>query len=1372
MRTQLYKILALVSLMTYALHTSGTGLQAIGHLTFKQQPPLDALASNEVQTVHQDRDGFIWIGTRNGLCRYDGYNISTHKSNLYTPDLFTSNNILSIQDDKQSKLWIGTQNGLNVMDLRTAEIKKYTSPALPNNTVSSLLVTRDGHIWIGTEAGLCLYDTPRDSFITYNEQRTRGVFKKAAVKSLCEDSDGDIWIGTWARGLYRYNPTEDKFYAYPPVGKRNSPHTIFEDSKGQIWIGSWGEGIFLLHHPKDMQRVSYLNYKHHSNDGRSLLDNIVYAIGEDRHTHSLWIGTRKGLSIMSYETPGQFIHYTPQDKSHYIPSDEINSITCDNDGTIWMGAIGGGVLTVNTRTPLFHSYDIRQHLKGASVRSVRSLFADADSNLWMGVGTYGLIYKKKGSEQLLQNAQIPGFGELTSIPTVNTIIQRKSGKDLWFGTSNGIYILTPGQKVRKRTDPQNAFLNEALVNTLYEDRAGNCWIGSRTTLCVERTNGQFISFRTLDFDDGSRCSMPNVSDFTEDTDASTLWAATTNHGIIRITRDEDTLHFRHFSTHNRKLLTNTVLCLYLDRHGRLWAGTDGGGLYLYDRGKEQFIAQSLAYHIPGDRVGSIEEDEKGNLWIGTNVGLVKFNINNNKPTVRIYTINDGLLDNFLIPHASCHMGDKLLFGSYKGYNEFRPADIEEVRHEDIPLAITDFKLFNRSFYVYPAEVRKQLSTLTPNFTERMVIPHQYNNFSIEFAALTYRNPDANKYAYRLEGFDTGWQYVDAAHRVAYYNNLKSGTYKFLLKAANENGVWRDTPRELTIVIQPPFWATWWAYLLYALAFIATAGLILRTTRKRMMLRNELHIKELEKAKIEELNHAKLQFFTNITHELLTPLTILSATVDELKLQAPAHSDLYSIMNYNIRRLIRLLQQILEFRKAETGNLKLRVSQGNLAAFVRNEVNSFQPLIKKRKIHLSVTCTPENIIGYFDTDKVDKILYNLISNAAKYNRAEGHICVNLTIADISDRVLLTVKDDGIGISAEKQKNLFKRFYEGDYRRFNTIGTGIGLSLTKDLVELHNGSIQVVSEVGQGTEFRISLPIARNDFHEEQIDDNAPLELKEEPPTEEMDETEDRSQTSDKPAHTLLLVEDNEELLWLMVKLLQREYTIFTACNGKEAIPILEQEDIDLTVSDIMMPEMDGIELCRYIKSHIEISHIPIILLTAKNKDEDRAEAYDVGADAYLTKPFSLPVLHARIRNLIRHKEQQANSFKDQKVLELKGLEYTSLDETFLQQAIDCVQRHLADPDFDQTQFVEEMNTTRSTAFRKLKSLTGLTFPGFLRNIRMKAACRLMEEKKGIRISELAYAVGYSNPRYFNTCFKKETGMLPQEYMERFVQENTH
>ena len=1371
--TFLYKLGFFISFMLFNFTLLSATEEVIYNLKFKQLSAPHSLPTNEVQKVYQDRDGFIWFATRNGLCQYNGYETTLYKSNLYSPDLLTTNSITCLVDDNNNNLWIGTSEGLNVMDKRTGEIKKYKAPSISNNVVSALCVTRDNTLWVGTDNGLCRYVPEKDTFVVCGDEFGDGRLRYVTIKSLLEDSDGDLWIGTWAQGLFRYSPSTDKVVVYPKINEQYSSHVIYEDSNKDIWVGSWGYGLFKLRNPKDMENVSYQSFLHENGDDSSLSDNIVYDIAEDINTHTLWVGTRSGLSILRLDESSSFINYKSGKSDYRIPSDEVNSIMRDSQKNMWIGAIGGGVLMADTRQPAFALHTLNFGDEDIPVTSVRTLFADSDQNLWIGVGTYGLARREYVTGELKMYSHIPEFSGVKDLPSLFAVVQRKKSGDIWFGMYNGgIYVYRKGEKVKHLTTKNSAFLTSDCVSALYEDYEGNCWVGTRGGIGVRLSDGTDYRFETMNFNDSLSAGWIYVRDIVQDMDNS-VWLATSNFGVIHITgdvRQPSTLKYENYSFHNRKLITNTVLCMHIDRFGRLWAGTEGGGLYLYNRSTGQFEEKTRTYSIPGDVIVSIEEDKSGNLWLGTVSGLVKLYVAavGNDFSTRIYTSADGLQDNFIV-NSSCSRDGELFFGGHKGYNSFFP-DKMEIPSQETNFLITDIKIFNHSFKNLPVELQQKISPVMPTYTSKIELPYKYNNFSIEFAALTYKNPELNRYAYRLQNFDRDWQYTDADRRFAYYNNLPSGTYTFQLKATNENGEWSGYVREFTVVVLPPFWATWWAYLLYMVLVLVIGVLIYRTIKKRILLQNALRLREMEKAKAEELNHAKLQFFTNITHELLTPLTIISATVDELKTQAPSHNDLYTVMNSNIQRLIRLLQQILEFRKAETGNLKLRVSPGDLAAFVRTGTESFKPLVKKRKIHFSLLCDPESIVGYFDIDKLDKIMYNLLSNAAKYNKEDGFIQVTLSY-DEEDRefVLLRVKDNGKGISREKQATLFKRFYEGDYRKFNTIGTGIGLSLTKDLVTLHGGTISVESEVDHGTEFIVRIPIERSYYDEEQIDDEV-ISLRqtaidyEDTPEDVIAEVQELATK----ANSILLVEDNEELLNLMTKLLGREYNVFTAENGKEGIIVLENEDVDLIVSDIMMPEMDGIEFCKYVKGHLEISHIPVILLTAKNKEEDRAEADEIGADAFISKPFNLTVLHARIRNLLKYKARMAHDFKNQIVFEVKDLNYTSLDEDFIQRAINCVNNHLEDPNFDQAQFADEMLTSKSTLYKKLKSLAGLNTSSFIRNVRLKAACRIMEEKGiNIRVSELAYAVGFNDPKYFSSCFKKEFGMLPSEYIERFI-----
>jgi signal transduction histidine kinase/ligand-binding sensor domain-containing protein/DNA-binding NarL/FixJ family response regulator len=1338
----------------------------IRNLTFKQINSLNGLPNDEVQKVFQDRENFMWFATRYGLCKYDGYQVSMIKSDIYHPELLTSNNIRCLGDDAGHNLWIGTFEGINRYNKATGEVRKANSLGVGNGNVSSILVTRNGTVWISYDARLYRYNPRTDILETVTDGGLDALYI-GAENELYEDSDGDVWIGTWNHGLYRFSPAEKKLYAYPALNPGNSAHTLFEDSRKNIWVGSWNEGLYRLKNPKDMERLSWEVYRHAPRNPASLSDDIVYALNEDPNTGTLWVGTRSGLSIMPLDRPGEFINYKPTGSPYYIHHNEINSILRDRSGKLWLGSIGGGVFMVDTRKPRFDLFRFEAPDKSVLTVAVRSLFVDRDGKVWMGIGNYGVARYDRTTGRYSFYSELPEFSGVEEMPTIYSIIQRRETGDLWFGAYNGgVYIYRKGEKVKQYLPYNSDFVMHDIVTALYEDRHGNCWVGTRTGLGVKRSDGVGYLFGNMTADSVD-LSSAYIRDILEDANGD-IWLASTNLGLIRISGDiyrPESLHYTGYSIRNGKIPAKSMICLKRDSRNRLWVGTEGHGLFVYNRDKDLFESKSRDYNLPGDLVGSIEEDDRGNLWLGANKGLVRLSVSEDMRTAeqRLYTAVDGLQNNFFIPHSSCKSGSELFFGGFGGYNSFNPDDLD-TDVKDIPFQITDIMIHNRSFYDLDEKLRGRISPKTPSFTDRITLPYRYNNFNIEFASLTYKNPELNKYTYKLTGFDEDWQYTDATRRFAYYNNLKSGTYTFRLRATNENGVWSERTRELTVVVLPPLWATWWACLAYFWVTVAIVYYAYRVARNRMKLKHSFELQKMEKAKAEELNHAKLQFFTNITHELLTPLTIISATVDELKMQAPQHTDLYPTISMNIHRLIRLIQQILEFRKAETGNLRLRVSPGDLTAFVRNEAEAFQPLIKKRKLHFSILCDPEVIHGYFDTDKLDKILYNLFSNAAKYSREGGFIRVNLSYADTTEHVLITVRDDGKGISPENLAALFKRFYEGDHRKFNTIGTGIGLSLTKDLVELHGGTIRVESEVDKGSTFFVRLPVDRSYFKEEEIDEDVIPVSKTVSGIEP--EVQEPLRINEGKRYSILVLEDNEELLQLMLTLLGREYRVFTAGNGKEGMVIVEHEDISLIVSDIMMPEMDGIEFCKQIKGKLEFSHIPVILLTAKTEEEDRAEAYESGADGFIGKPFNLAVLHARIKNLLRAKERMAHDFKNQLVFEVKDLNYTTVDEAFMQSAIDCVNRHLDDPGFDQTLFSDEMGTSKSTLYKKLKFLTGLNTSSFIRNIRLKAAIKIMEEKKGIRISELAYAVGFNDPKYFSSCFKREFGMLPSEYMERF------
>lgn len=1345
---------------------------------------MNGLPTDEVKQVYQDKDGYIWIATGDGLCRYDGYQLKTYKTNLYTPDLLSSNKLTTVAEDGDHNLWIGTTNGLNVLNKITGEIRRIDANKLANNNIQTILTTKKNEVWIGTANGLNKFNADNDSFTYYDNANTNYRLRGNDIKTLIEDTKGNIWIGTWNEGITRYDPSTNIFYPYPKINASNSAHVIFEDNQHNIWVGSWGYGLFRLENPYIPEKTKYINYRHNKNDVGSLSDNIVYALSQDLNTNTIWVGTRSGLSILNDNmNTSSFTNHLPNQSEQFLLYNEVNSILRDNSGLMWLGTLGGGVSLVNTQRVIFNLNQLNEVKNKISSNSVRSIFIDNNGIYWMGIGSYGLVSYDTDKNKYTFYEDHSDFGENPINSTVYSTIQPYNTNSYWVGTyGQGIFIYNPAlpnNKVRNIRVNTHPWLSNDCVYYLKEDSNHSIWIGTTDGISIynPKTNkGVSYPYLGQEVNGTKHYAVFDI----EESDENTIWLATGEDGVFKVDKNpisSDVSNFYRYSVENKKLNNNNVQCLYKDRQGRLWLGSEGGGLNLYDTSKDAFISVQQKYNIPGDIVYNIMEDDKGDLWLGTNAGLItlKFSsdsTSNNRLLTRQYTITDGLQDNSFNRNAifKSNKGE-LYFGGHKGFNHFYPSALHE-KHLISPIVITDIKIFNKSLEMLDKKLRNKISGNAPGYTKKITLPYNYNNFSIEFATLGYSTSMQSKYAYMLSEFDIEWQYTDATRRFASYNNLKNGTYYFYLKSSNENGEWNQTER-LQVVIFPPPWLTWWAFLIYFILVISAVYFGFKIARSKLLLQNAIRVRDVEKQKIEELNHAKLQFFTNITHEFLTPLTILSASVDELRIISPQNNEFYAVMSNNINRLIRLLQQILEFRKAEAGSLKLKVSKGDIADFVKAGVDSFKPLIKKNKMHFSLLCDPESIIGYFDKDKLDKMLFNLLSNASKYNKPGGFIQVNVCYdSDDNNKVIISVKDNGEGIPPLAIKGLFKRFYEGDYRRFNTIGTGIGLSLTKDLVELHKGEISVESEVGVGTIFYIKLPIIQECYTEDEIDNYPYLPKTILSDTFENDENDENDEPEALKDYSLLLIDDNEELLHLMVKLLSREYNIFTAKNGKEGIDILETEYIDLAISDIMMPEMDGIEFCQHVKNKFEISHVPIILLTAKTKEEDRIEAYDSGADGFISKPFNLNVLHSKIKNLLKSKERTAQEFKKQFTFEVKDMNFTSMDEEFLNRAVECVNMHIDDTNFDQQHFANALNISKSTLYKKLKSLTGLNTSSFIRNIRLKIACKIIDEKKKIRISELAYAVGFNDPKYFSSCFKKEFGLIPSEYLDKILASEEH
>ncbi len=705
---------------------------------------------------------------------------------------------------------------------------------------------------------------------------------------------------------------------------------------------------------------------------------------------------------------------------------------------------------------------------------------------------------------------------------------------------------------------------------------------------------------------------------------------------------------------------------------------------------------------------------------------------------------------------------KILYGGNKGISVFTPYEHLSDNPRRIRTMVVDVKIDGVSSLLEKDNQRFNLRSQTISFDAGD------KNIEIDFSSLNYAFPDKIKYAYKMEGVDDDWVYVRGDRQFAFYNQLPKGKRTFYLKTTDTNGLWSNYIAEIQVSKEPAFYETWWAYMFYVVLVILFLYLLYRRMKRRLQLRHELRIAQIDREKSEELVQTKLRYFTNISHDLLTPLTIITCLIDDAEMTNGSRISQLSMIRSNVNKLRRLLQQILDFRKVESGNMKLSVSKGDIVSFIDDvcKVN-FAPLIRKKSQTFTFSTEDKHLIAYFDRDKIDKIVSNLLSNACKYTSEGGEIKLVMKSYQEAEHAHLRIQvvDTGEGIAPGDLENIFKRFYtanKGDEGESN----GIGLSLTKDLVELHHGTIEVESELTKGSTFTIYFPIDKDSYQEDELITEAPpVNDKKAAMVFEYEDLGESGVVEDVQIsdNHLLLVEDNEELLYLMEKILSRQYHVLVAKNGQEALDIIKNNEIDIIISDVMMPEMDGLELCRNIKSNLETSHIPIILLTAKNTAEDRIECYNAGADGYISKPFELKILEARINNFIIHKKSKQEEFRTNVEVDIDSLETSSIDKDFLDKVVSVIESNMAEGDFDVVQLADALAVSKSTLYRKMKIATGLSPIEFIRNIRLKHGSQLLKNKS-MSIAEIAYECGFSNPKYFATCFKEDFGVTPKEYQK--------
>jgi signal transduction histidine kinase/ligand-binding sensor domain-containing protein/CheY-like chemotaxis protein/AraC-like DNA-binding protein len=1334
-------------------------LQAQSGLQFEHLSVQDGLSNNSVLCIGQDRQGFMWFGTADGLNKYDGYTFKQYRADPKAPKRSLQENyIREIFEDKKGNLWIGT-TGLHLLDRRTDTFTSYLVDSTKFtylNIALSIQEDQKGMLWFSAGGGLNRFDPEKKTFTSYLSPEL------TPNSGLAEDKNGIFWMGSGA-GLYRFNAQTGELISFPVKDPANPYPMIMAlliDSEGILWIGTGDAGIFR----KDT-RSSSAEAVPYNPGGR--VNKYVSGNGiiEDRNGN-IWLATSEGLQKIDKKTDQVSTYQANPSIPGSLNSNNILSVFEDHKGTLWVGTDNGISRVITYKKP-FHTFQISMTRSAARLdeNKINTIVEDSDGSVWLG--TVKGMYKYNSSAN--QATYIPlsptAFknSTITKEPKslyIHVIREDFKGK-LWVGTSSGLYVIN---------QQTNAFTHipcKIPVQLMAFDQAGKLWIpggnSNSGNAVMAVFNPETLDFTYTEYSLNDSTGLKDMYMFSSlISRTGDVWVAGGMSGIGRM--NQQTGEFTYYLPNPEQpesLIENDIRTLFEDSKGMIWAGTAMGGLFKLDIETGNFTNFTTHDGLPSNRVTSITEDDKGKIWLGTSNGLSCYDPKDD--TFRNFDTADGLPDNTFRSGSVFKRNEKLYFGSDNGFIVFNPDSLQD-------------QLSIPPVYITGVQVLEKMREFP---VDKLELKYNENFISFDFTALDYQSPEKLQYAYKLENANEDWIF-SGNRRYAAYTNLDPGEYIFRVKASNGDGIWNETGASLGFRIHPPFWRTIWAYAAYGFIGLALLYGFRRYTVNRERMKNDLKLKQIETQQLHELETIRSRFFANISHEFRTPLTLILGPLEKLLANANENQNrtLYQTMERNARRLLHLINQLLDLSKVESGSLKLETKPGNIRAFLKTLAASFDSLAQSRNIHFHTHISQEEYLVSFDRDKLEKIVVNLLSNAFKFTPDGGSVELRVCLKNDSHsathvKILeIVIADSGIGIAPAEIDKIFDRFYQVDssHTRANE-GTGIGLALTKELVELHTGTITVASELGKGTSFTVSLPLPVehggasslassepsevNSYHlltstlqpAGQIDAEIVLDIKE-------------NEAQEKPL--ILIVEDNKDLSAYISSHFQLNFRVIEASNGRQGLQQAIEHIPDLIISDVMMPEMDGTELCKRLKTDERTSHIPVILLTAKVGEKSKLEGLETGADDYLTKPFSGTELQVRVNNLIELRKRLRERFSREVTLQPADIAITSADEKFLERVMAIVEANYMEPDFAPEDFEKEAGLSRTQFYRKLKALTDQAPGEFLRNFRLQKAVMLLTGGHG-NISDVAYSVGFNSLAYFTRCFKDLYGKSPSQYV---------
>ena len=1304
------------------------------HYYFKNLSIRNGLSQNTVNAILQDRKGFMWLGTKDGLNRYDGLSFRKFKHDAANPRSIGNSFITSLYEDFNGNIWVGTDAGVYIYYPEKEAFEEFDCQSLEKTrierSVSMIAGDKQGRVWIAVEAqGMFCYDARQKLLRNYPLSEI-----SSNIKCFTFDSGGTLWLGFYGDGLYysKDNLATVHPYGSPEDGKREFEGgvitKIVQGNYNCLYIGSVKEGVSELNLTSGQVR----NLLAIDESGESIFcrDLLPYSDNE------LWIGTESGIYIYNLRT-AQFIHLRASLYDSYSLSDNaIYALYKDREEGLWIGSYFGGVDYYPRQYTYFAKYYPKNIANSLHGKRVREFCRADDGTLWIGTEDGGLNHFNPKTKEFHFFEPSAGFTNIHGLCM--------DGSHLWVGTfSKGLRVIDTRTGVVLRTYTEGHTphsLNDNSIFSICRTSAGEIYLG--TLFGLLRYN------RTQDnFDRIPELNGKFVYDIKEDSYGN-LWLATYANGAycydVSVRRWKNYV----FDAEDEKSLPyDKVLSVFEDSYRQIWLTTQGGGFCLFHPDTETFTRYGLKDGLPNDVVYQIVEDDDRFLWLTTNNGLVRFDPKTME--MKVFSTANGLPTNqFNYRSGFKDEAGNIYLGSINGFVAFDPRTFAENRQ--VPaVAITDFLLFNKEVSVGETDSPLK-SSIT--FSDKVVLTADQNSFSFRIAALSYQAPRMNKLMYKLEGFDEGWLTIGESPLVT-YSNLGYGDYVFKVKASNSDGVWNEQETSLHLSILPPFYLSGWAYCFYVLFFMGCLVCVIFYFKRRNYRKQHRQMEMLEQEKEREVYHAKIDFFTNVAHEIRTPLTLIKGPLENIILKKEVDSetkeDLY-IMKQNTERLLNLTNQLLDFRKTETRGFRLNFTECDVVAVLRETYLRFTSLAKQKGLDFILELPQECFMADVNQEALTKIISNLLNNGVKY--ASTYLRISL---ETDEKVFhIRTFNDGEMIPDTMKEEIFKPFVRLDKEDEVTTGTGIGLALSRSLAELHQGSLMM--EKGEEVNcFCLTLPVNQDSTitlsaeNVSQVEENSCGWEQEETDTKEK-----------KPM--ILVVEDNPDMLAFIRKQLTTEYSVLTAMNGIEALAVLDNHYVNLVVSDVMMPQMDGFELCKTIKSDLSYSHIPVVLLTAKTNIQSKIEGLELGADAYIEKPFSVEYLLANISSLIHNREKLRQTFAKSPFVAANTMALTKADEEFIWKLNDIIQANLHNPEFSMEDMADALKMSRSSFYRKIKGVLDLSPNEYLRLERLKQAAQLLKEGKS-RVNEICYTVGFNSPSYFSKCFLKQFGVLPKDFI---------